>query len=99
MKFYGTPNMLVRIKSSFLQRVTRMRSFHFDDNGVFETENERLIEALKRRYKYDESDDVENNIGPEKQAKDGLRHCKKCDFTCNTQGELLAHYRAEHPKN
>ena len=22
-----------------------------------------------------------------------LRHCKKCDFTCETQGQLLAHYR------
>ena len=27
-----------------------------------------------------------------------LRHCKKCDFTCENQGELLAHYREKHPK-
>ena len=27
-----------------------------------------------------------------------LRHCKKCDFTCETQGQLLAHYREQHPK-
>lgn len=27
-----------------------------------------------------------------------LRHCKKCDFTCETQGELLRHYREIHPK-
>jgi hypothetical protein len=27
-----------------------------------------------------------------------LRHCKKCDFTCENQGELLAHYREAHPK-
>lgn len=27
-----------------------------------------------------------------------LRHCKKCDFTCETQGELLKHYRECHPK-
>ena len=27
-----------------------------------------------------------------------LRHCKKCDFTCETQGQLLAHYRENHPK-
>ena len=26
------------------------------------------------------------------------RHCKKCDFTCETQGELLKHYRDCHPK-
>lgn len=26
------------------------------------------------------------------------RHCKKCDFTCETQGELLKHYRECHPK-
>ena len=27
-----------------------------------------------------------------------LRHCKKCDFTCETQGQLLQHYREIHPK-
>ena len=27
-----------------------------------------------------------------------LRHCKKCDFTCETQGELLKHYRENHAK-
>lgn len=27
-----------------------------------------------------------------------IRHCKKCDFTCETQGELLKHYRECHPK-
>ena len=27
-----------------------------------------------------------------------MRHCKKCDFTCETQGELLKHYREIHPK-
>ena len=27
-----------------------------------------------------------------------LRHCKKCDFTCETQGELLKHYRESHAK-
>ena len=28
----------------------------------------------------------------------GVRHCKKCDFTCETQGELLRHYRELHGK-
>jgi hypothetical protein len=27
-----------------------------------------------------------------------VRHCKKCDFTCETQGQLLQHYREIHPK-
>ena len=27
-----------------------------------------------------------------------LRHCKKCDFTCETQGQLMRHYREIHPK-
>ena len=26
------------------------------------------------------------------------RHCKKCDFTCETQGQLLRHYREFHAK-
>lgn len=28
---------------------------------------------------------------------DGLRHCKKCDFSCDNQGDLLKHYREAHP--
>ena len=27
-----------------------------------------------------------------------VRHCKKCDFTCETQGQLLRHYREFHAK-
>ena len=34
----------------------------------------------------------------EETAKTSLRHCKKCDFTCETQGQLLAHYREMHSK-
>lgn len=26
------------------------------------------------------------------------RHCKKCDFACYSQGDLLRHYRDAHPK-
>ena len=31
-------------------------------------------------------------------AEKTLRHCKKCDFTCDTQGQLLRHYRESHTK-
>ena len=34
----------------------------------------------------------------EKSDETTVRHCKKCDFTCETQGELLRHYREFHPK-
>ena len=27
-----------------------------------------------------------------------LRQCKKCDFACESQGDLLRHYREQHPK-
>ena len=30
--------------------------------------------------------------------ENSLRHCKKCDFTCETQGQLLRHYREFHTK-
>ena len=33
---------------------------------------------------------------PEPDAK---LHCKKCEFSCDNKGELMAHYRTEHPKN
>jgi hypothetical protein len=27
-----------------------------------------------------------------------LKHCKKCDFVCENQGDLLTHYRQNHSK-
>ena len=27
-----------------------------------------------------------------------LRHCKLCDFTCESQGDLMRHYKECHPK-
>ena len=31
-------------------------------------------------------------------AEKTLRHCKKCDFTCDNQGILMKHYAEKHPK-
>lgn len=45
-----------------------------------------------------ESDDTETDVYPITVTAPTLRHCKKCDFTCETQGQLLAHYRQFHPK-
>lgn len=43
-----------------------------------------------------ETPTVETPVEPEKPVS--LRQCKKCDFACESQGELLKHYREEHPK-
>ena len=46
-----------------------------------------------------EAEEVEiSQIETEIKGENSLRHCKKCDFTCDNQGELLAHYREKHPK-
>ena len=49
-----------------------------------------------------EAEEVEiiSNSAKETEIKteNSLRHCKKCDFTCETQGELLRHYRELHGK-
>jgi hypothetical protein len=39
---------------------------------------------------------------PEKESSsDGtlnIKHCKKCDFTCETQSALMTHYKLNHKK-
>ena len=49
-----------------------------------------------------EAEEVEiiSNSAKETEIKteNSLRHCKKCEFTCETQGQLLAHYREFHSK-
>lgn len=37
-------------------------------------------------------------VEDESKTEVNLRHCKKCDFSCESQGQLLAHYREMHPK-
>ena len=46
-----------------------------------------------------EAEEVEiSQIETEIKSEISLRHCKKCEFTCETQGQLLAHYREFHSK-
>lgn len=58
MKFYGTPGMLVRVNKN-KAKPRNLKSFRFDDNGEFETENVRLINALKKRFKHEEKVSLE----------------------------------------
>lgn len=83
MKFYGTPNMLVKEKKRKPMSTDFVFKplFRFNADGEFETNNEKLISKLKRRFEYEK-----------------LKQCKKCDFKTENMGELLLHYRKEHPK-
>jgi len=87
MKFKAEPNLFVRISSKYVQRVTGIKGFYFDDKGEYETDNETLIKLFSQSFDIDEQ--------PKEKIK---RHCKKCEFICDTQGELLKHYKTIHPK-
>lgn len=91
MKFYGTPNMLLRVRN-----MKPIRAIRFDLNGEYETENPRLIARLKTRFKCEET--AEKPKEEKKLPLDGFYNCKKCDFKTTNKGELLAHYRKEHKK-
>lgn len=83
MKFYGQPNSLVREmrRKPFSTEYEFKPIFRFDEKGEYSTSDDRLIQKLKKKFKYEE----------EKTYK-----CKKCDYKTSNKGELLAHYRANH---
>ena len=61
-----------------------------DPNGaVITTFDEKPIEAEEVEILTDEIE-IKTEANP--------RHCKKCDFACYSQGDLLRHYRDAHPK-
>ena len=99
MKFYGLPNMGVYERKTRRDIIKNKRPkliFRFDERGEFVTEDVELIEKLKRKFRYDEIEIENKEI--EIKSENSLRHCKKCDFTCETQGQLLKHYRESHTK-
>lgn len=66
--------------------------FIFDANGNFETEDPKLIDWIKKNKNFLKP------IPEEEKESIKLMHCKKCDFTTDNNGALMAHYRKEHPK-
>lgn len=98
MRFYGPPGMLVRINRKNL-RPNSIKMFRFNADGIYETDNPRLINILKRKFKYDEEENqaavavtgTETDNGSSKQYK-----CKKCDYVTDNMGDLLVHYRYTH---
>ena len=90
MKFFGTPNQLVKEKRKkpYSIEIEFKPIFRFDSNGEYTTEDQRLIEKLKRKFRY------EDNVTDDKP----IITCKKCGETFESKGLLLAHYKKEHPK-
>jgi len=70
-------------KQPFTGRVISKPLFRFDENGEYETDDPRLIQKLKKKFKYEE---------------EKAYRCKKCSFECDNKGELLAHYKHEHSR-
>lgn len=50
MKFKSQPNLFVKISNKYTQRVTGLKGFYFDENGVYETKNELLIKVLSQNF-------------------------------------------------
>lgn len=98
MIFKGIPNQYVRFSSKTVIRVTGKKGFYFNENGKYETDNDLLCRILKQHFEIENSNE-ENSITDDKPTDTiNIKHCKKCDFICENQGQLLAHYREAHPK-
>ena len=93
MRFKAEPNLYVRLSLPLQRALAGKKGFYFDSNGIFETEIPVLVKALSRQFEIDSSE-IENKVV----STEAIRRCKKCAFTCDNQGELLAHYRKNHPK-
>lgn len=94
MKFKGTPNQLVRFQTKNL-RNGRKTGVRFDADGFYETEHPRLIKALSRKFEI--VDEIKKEVKQEKVKEEvKVYSCKKCDFTTDNRGKLMAHYRKEH---
>ena len=88
---------------------TSRKVFQFDNNGEFETEDKSIIEFM-RKYKghikcennaiVSEKIEVKEEVEEKEEIKQEIKEykCKKCDYTTDNKGLLLAHYRQSHKK-
>lgn len=79
--------MFVRVTNKYIQRVTGLKGFKFDEKGEYETDNEVIIKALEPTFEKAKPEPVYR-----------IYQCKKCDFETDNKGYLMAHYRKEHKK-
>lgn len=78
---------------SVIDKRTHKRLGAFDENGILETYNEKLISRLRQRFKVDESSEkVEASL---KQ----VFTCKTCGAEFESRGYFLAHCREHKREN
>ena len=106
--FVSEPNMLVRerIAKPFVGGFKCKTVCRFDENGRLTTDDPVLIKKLMNKFRVEAATDSEPEAAPEVEEVDatiadepaGALHCKKCEFTCDNKGILMAHYRSAHSK-
>lgn len=101
VKFMGAPHLLVNVNPP----IGEIKHIRFDANGEFVTDNERLIRRM--HHQFDSmpagdselteamTDDLEQTF---EQAKVKVWSCNQCEFKSENKGVLMAHKKAEHPK-
>lgn len=99
MIFKGTPNMYIKYNNKILLRLINKKGFYFDSEGKYKTENDYEIKYLKQVFEYEENNEPIVVQEDKNEEEKNIKKCQKCDFTCDNQGELLKHYRKEHPKS
>lgn len=99
--FIGEPNLLVRLNPP----IGNIKHVRFDVKGEFNTENELMIQRFHHRF-----DSCPSNNTATEGMTDDLEYqdhgkmeikqytCKNCDFTTIKKGDLMVHYRQNHPK-
>lgn len=87
---FDTKGEFITDDLSFIERIKP----HFD---YVEMEGKEIGQRVKVEVKIPIVT-ITNNLEPKSDEIENKRHCKKCDFKCDTQGELLTHYREKHPK-
>jgi hypothetical protein len=99
--FKGEPNMLVRLNPP----IGNIKMVRFNANGEITTENERVIQRLYHKFDSVPAEGAEPavEVGDdlellEQQDEPKSFCCKKCEFTTDSRGLLMSHYRSEHPK-
>jgi hypothetical protein len=85
MKYFGQPQCHI------IDYEKGKEVFCFNENGEYETEDEKLIQWMKKNKNFIRHEET-------KVTTDDLIKCKKCEFTCSNKGELMQHYKHVHPK-